>query len=362
MKEKNLYSLYLNTKEREKAIPGDIIVNYNSELKIISPENFVLGLSGEPVAVVYCPAGLPPDKIPRAISLVNMSTKNPKKGTRLDRPTRDNIMYWGKRDSKVLPELTKLAQLTDDYKLNKKAAFFGYLSSTGISPFYKNEIGERMGRLRDKSNGLYVSEVCSGIKELNELGESLLPSPISAPKGYFYPASATSDMDGKKNTWMITEELRKEKKINSLNEINFEGLGEEEDYYCAFSCCSLFSPDGTSPGDWYLPSIGEIGILLTFIGEVNKTLEKLEVQERAVKLCIEDMSYAEDFPHPVKEDGEELDNRYYYNYYRYGSRLWSSTSSVDGYCWIGNTYDSDITTWRRNHVYGDFRVRASLMF
>lgn len=67
-----------------------------------------------------------------------------------------------------------------------------------------------------------------------------------------------SDMDGKNNTYKIC-------KIAERNEIN---VTEDVEY------CINYSTKGTKPGDWYLPSIGEVGYLLARYGKIRTALRQ----------------------------------------------------------------------------------------
>jgi hypothetical protein len=70
--------------------------------------------------------------------------------------------------------------------------------------------------------------------------------------------NALSDMDGKNNTYKIC-------KITERDNIN---ITEDVEY------CVNYSTQGTKPGDWYLPSLGEIGYLLARFGKIREALRQ----------------------------------------------------------------------------------------
>ena len=67
-----------------------------------------------------------------------------------------------------------------------------------------------------------------------------------------------SDMDGKNNTYKIC-------KIAERNEYN---VTEDIEY------CINYSTQGTKPGDWYLPSLGEVGYLLARLGKIREAMRQ----------------------------------------------------------------------------------------
>ena len=70
--------------------------------------------------------------------------------------------------------------------------------------------------------------------------------------------NALSDMDGKNNTYKIC-------KITEREGIN---VTEDVEY------CINYSTKGTKPGDWYVPSIGEVGYLLARYGKIRTALRQ----------------------------------------------------------------------------------------
>lgn len=358
------YAEFINWIPREEASAGNILVNYKGELKIIDINNYILGISGEPVAVVYASSDEMPDGIPRAISLCNMSMTNPQVGSFEKEPSLGNIIPWGKYLD-ILKSYEGLPQLDESYKLKSEFTYHGFISSSSIFPFIENS-DKNQSRVRDLTCEKFYGFEGESLKDLFSNFGYAIPNPGSMPEYYF--KGATSDIDGKANTQTI------------INQVGFENLIEKDflekiidikderillSVYPAFITCFLFNPSITKLGDWYLPAIGELGVLLSNLGEVNKTLGILEEGERALRVCADNMAL-EQIPEDIKQDPnwpEEGDIFYYYGYTKYGSWLWSSTQHSYDYCWTANTLSCFISSESdKENVYTDFRVRASIMF
>lgn len=67
-----------------------------------------------------------------------------------------------------------------------------------------------------------------------------------------------SDMDGKNNTYKICK-IAERKETNKSEDVEY---------------CINYSTKGTKPGDWYLPSLGEVGYLLARFGKIRTALRQ----------------------------------------------------------------------------------------
>lgn len=45
--------------------------------------------------------------------------------------------------------------------------------------------------------------------------------------------------------------------------------------YPAASCCEMFYTEGTSQGDWYLPSCGELGYIMPRFNKIQEAIQKM---------------------------------------------------------------------------------------
>lgn len=357
------YADFINWVPRENAKAGDILIYHENELKIIEANKYIPGICGEPIGVVYVGGKSMPDNFSRAISLRNMSVIFPTVGSLDEKPTNDIMMSWGKY-SDILESYDGLPQLDRGFKPKSQLTYHGYISSSSIFPYVDNSsVNER--RVQDLTNGKFYSHEGRSLENIFSDLENVIPSPDSMPKSYFF--GATSDINGKRNTQFIVNQidvdkiLRDELFQEAINENNLELFLS---LYPAFTSCFLFNPIGTNIGDWYLPSIGELGIFLSNLGEVNRTLGILEKLKKALRLCTDNMS-CESLPEDVSQDSlpEDEGVLYYYNYIKYGSWLWSSTQYDSEYCWTINTLSCYISSESdKENTYDDFRVRASIMF
>lgn len=93
--------------------------------------------------------------------------------------------------------------------------------------------------------------------------------------------SACSDLDGKSNSQILLN-LRGQKDYSS-----WLPTWDNIDDYPAVSCCDMFCPIGTNQGDWYLPSMGELGYVMPRWNIINNSITNIRTvwgEEYAVML------------------------------------------------------------------------------
>ena len=95
-----------------------------------------------------------------------------------------------------------------------------------------------------------------------------------------YGINACSDFDGKGNTNVLLG-LRGEKDYSTWK----PGWNVQTDYAAA-SCCDMFFTEGTNQGDWYLPSVGEMGYFVVRLGSIMNALNKINEVYGESTACI----------------------------------------------------------------------------
>lgn len=126
-----------------------------------------------------------------------------------------------------------------------------------------------------------------------------------------YRCGALADMDGDTNTNNIIN-VRGTKDYSTWT----PGIATTTDYPAA-SCCDMFFTEGTNQGDWYLPSIGELGYLIPYANEIDTSIKRLG-----------GIGFAKD------------------TYY-----LWSSTSSASNRTWLINISKGELVSMYRQYGY-----------
>lgn len=84
--------------------------------------------------------------------------------------------------------------------------------------------------------------------------------------------NAFSDFDGKKNTEAILEMATGQTDWKTATMITNSSA---QGYYPAAECCWRFHTTGTSQGDWYLPSAGELGYVVARYSLIDDVLSSL---------------------------------------------------------------------------------------
>lgn len=230
-----------------KNIPGSIIYYDGNKLKATSKENWDSSL-GTPVAVVVIPASHMSDGKCRGMSLCNMSYVTPQTGTLVtvgigshNAETYGTDLMWGVNSTDVAG-LTNYDTIKTIVGTNKQQ---GYLPS-------------------DLFEGGYCSEAPDDQKCVSPYNDDGSQNSVYLTAGY-----VLADMNGSRNTQVLVN-LSAIK--NTYSSGAFENI--EANYPAAFAC-HLFSTQGTSQGDWYLPALGELGYLYTRIKRINESLAAL---------------------------------------------------------------------------------------
>ena len=257
----------------ESAQAGDIlVVDKNGKKMYTDPVSYrTLKEDGEigdngytPIGVCAIPVGLTVNLgnqgvnkgKSRVVSLANMSLKTPDTGTlRRGYVEGDNNMYWG--------DSTKILGNTDDGPVFSKNPYTGVeknidwvrLPTTSYLVDF-NYFGNI-----DKTDDHYPIIYYSGYGE-DKFGVS--------PYGEYsekYFQGYLGNLKGKENCDLIMSKV-----TAPWQE------GEIENSYAAGHCptvcaCRRYHTKGTQAGDWYLPTIGELGIMWARMKEINDSLD-----------------------------------------------------------------------------------------
>lgn len=208
---------------------GDIYINdatTNTNRFVSSTEyfnNLVSDSNITPIGIVVIPSSFTDDNKTRVMGLFKASTN-------ID-PTAfgSKDLYWGYKDTVQ----TKYDYVRD---INKATSYFGYFPNTE-------------GTYENTPN---------------------LPSPYTSDgdknPAYFY--RALSDMDGEGNTDNIISRVT----VADWQTKKYISNAQTEGCYPAAMVCRRYITVGTNRGDWYLPSVGELGFCLVKLDAINNIL------------------------------------------------------------------------------------------
>lgn len=241
----------------------------------------------QPIGIVVVPGthNIYGDNTCSIMSLVNMRYDTPYKGGE-----EQNICFGNRYTS--VDELVNYNEyiITDD----NDPQTLSVNTSSNLPTDYFNENGINC---LHNTNAYY-----------NENYTNKTPSPYltNDKRNYDYsntsisPLNALSDFNGKNNTNILTNDIYTSGQTTWKTDdtiINDYGNGLSP----AACCCRKYKTNGTESGDWYMPSLGELGYIISKLNKINEVLSKLK----------------EIFP---SEEIYLLNNKYYY---------WSSTEQAD---------------------------------
>lgn len=247
---------------------GDIIYVANGEKKWVAKDEWNDSL-GTPIGVCVIPAShCDNGENGIMMSLANMSLKTPEVGSlAVDAINGDNYMMWGKYGTDL--PLTNFTQVPSyDPSVGIEASTISMDGNGHLPSDFFPLHDDTCVMSNDGIAGYDMTKGDDGIYQSADL--ICVPSPYmpDGSKCEKYFQGALSDMDGKANTQVI------------LNAIGSQYLGgatveNVQDAYPAANCCSRFHTEGTSQGDWYLPSIGQLGYLYVRVNKINEALVAL---------------------------------------------------------------------------------------
>ena len=273
-KEYNMVNWGVLKKPEYKA--GDIcLVNNNTLEKLIIPaDNYTLESypadSYTPIGVVVVPASHTDDGTARVMSLAAMDYNNPEVG----RTDGHVIMYWGGYGSDIstLDNKTSIPYITN-------TGYAGIGSTQQLVGWYSGS-----GGLPEMSSDYYDNSYPNPFDEGTCFGgnnSTLAPSPYLTGGGkneIYHDTSDTgnvlADMNGKSNTAAILA-VDNESSTDWQTASTITNDGYTETIHTAAQCCWRYHTVGTQQGDWYLPSAGELGYLISRWKAINISINKI---------------------------------------------------------------------------------------
>lgn len=226
-----------------------------------------------PIGVVVVPASHTDDSTARVASLINMNIANPDNGSTdiysrvawggygysipelFDRTMIPCISETGYNGISPTQEIAGWCS-TEDRSTNIIAFSTDYYKTNNPNPFDEGTY------FHEGYNKLAVSPYLTGGLK-NELYYSTENS-----------SSVCADMDGKGNTEKILA-VDNGSSTDWQTAVSITNTGDAETIHPAAQCCWRYHTVGTSQGDWYLPSGGELGYIAARLKLINDSITKI---------------------------------------------------------------------------------------
>ena len=280
--EKIDYSFVL---KEDNFVAGDIVL-WDGEKKVVAdPNGFSLPARGyTPIGIVVIPASHMDDGQARIMSTRWMSYDDPENGSLTYK-----AMVWG-----TATDLTGLTNYTevpiiaryDDEGQGGTVPLtepqeiyttYRYCYFSSDYPTYTGETNPEDNGTRWFQNGSYYSD--SGHTVLNGYNY-YAPSPYASDGTPNPLYRATSYSGGSINNVLSYFDGRQQTNaiLTARGEKDYESWkpnSETPEDYPAASCCDMYHTVGTSQGDWYLPSIAELGYIVPRLNRISTAMSKV---------------------------------------------------------------------------------------
>ena len=216
-----------------------------------------------PIGVTIVPASHTIDKKARVMSLAEMSTTTPDKGA-----FTYETMNWGGygQDITDLPNLDKVPTLQS----NASTADYSRL---GSEIKYNSNF-----RYKNSVDGLWYGSSSSSLRCPSPFkGTSPFEPDAELKPWYVKKGTVTADYDGKGNTEKILANMIDDswKTSKTIHKTNSATESDSANYHPAAACCWRYSTPGTTQGQWYLPSCGELGYIIPRMNTLKKILNAI---------------------------------------------------------------------------------------
>ena len=213
------------------------------------------------IGICVIPSNFLPDEKARIMSLKEMDYNNPENGS-----LQHVGMCWGQSgvDTPIKNQTTFTTidiEAIGSYEgttIGSKC--YGYLPTNRIDDSWKPGMENKVDK-GTNWNG-YVNVYVPSPYMIVNGKEVLCPQ---------YNSNATSDFNGKSNTEILTK-LHTAEDWKTVDKITNNG---EPNYSPAAVCCARYHTEGTNSGDWYLPSIGELGFIMPRFNGIQNSLKAL---------------------------------------------------------------------------------------
>ena len=260
------------TPNQAEAGDGVFYSRNSSQIVIIPKEEIMIGAifpnSYVPIGVVAIPGkhGVYGYGICGVISLVNMSCDTPDTGT-----TSVETMYWGVNTDTNNENYTKLpyvgllsspgnssGTITGEY-------YFGWLPSDKFSfkqcphdtnAYYDDNVGSAHYAVPSP----YLTNGNRNTGYYRIASPSSTDNCLSAFYGPLWNKNIVENYATGQSSWKTASHIS-----------NLTSVG----HYPAVCCCWRYHTEGTNQGDWYLPSVAEMGYVVARFNQINSTMRNL---------------------------------------------------------------------------------------
>ena len=282
--EKVDYSFVL---KEDNFVAGDIVL-WDGEKKVVAdPNMFSLPTSGyTPIGVIVIPESHTGDGKARMMSTRWMSCEDPENGS----PVFEKMVWGNDGDLSGLTNYTQVpviarydgeshggvTALTEPQAIYTTA---GYTFLPSNYPGFTGETNPEDEGTRWRQSEAYLVANETGGTNINSYNyyapspyaKDGTPNPLYRATSYSGGSinNALSYFDGRHQTDVILE-ARGERDYGT-----WKPTYDTPEDYPAASCCDMYHTVGTSQGDWYLPSIAELGYIIARLGSISNAMSKV---------------------------------------------------------------------------------------